>query len=75
MLHHSPSAFRNRLKAGLVLLPLLGVAWVFGVLAVNDDVLAFHYLFAVFTCFYGIFILLAYVLLSKNVRLPGFAVT
>ncbi|KAK2186145.1 hypothetical protein NP493_212g03054 [Ridgeia piscesae] len=54
--------------AGLVLLPLLGVAWVFGVLAVNDDVLAFHYLFAVFTCFYGVFILLAYVLLSKNVR-------
>lgn len=35
-------------KAVAVLLPILGISWIFGVLAVNTHYLAFLYIFAVF---------------------------
>lgn len=35
-------------KAVAVLLPILGISWIFGVLAVNDHSLLFQYMFAVF---------------------------
>jgi len=31
----------------LVLCPILGITWVFGVLSVNNDLVAFQYIFAV----------------------------
>ena len=67
---HDPDfgMLKNGLKAAVVLLPLLGVTWVFGLLAVNQNVLAFHYLFAIFNCFQGVFIFLAHVLFNKQVR-------
>lgn len=68
------TAIRHGMRAGLVLLPLLGLAWVFALLSVNDNVLAFHYLFAIFTSLQGIFILLAYVILSREVSLVCFLV-
>lgn len=44
------SCFVSRLtaKAVAVLLPILGISWIFGVLAVNTQSLAFLYIFAVF---------------------------
>lgn len=41
--HHS---FRLTAKAVAVLLPILGTSWVFGVLAVNNQAVAFQYMFA-----------------------------
>ncbi len=62
------SILRSGLKAAVVLLPLLAMAWVFGLLAVNDDVTAFHYIFAVSCLLQGVFVFLAHVLLNKRVR-------
>lgn len=40
--------FRLTVKAVAVLLPILGISWIFGVLAVNSHSLAFLYIFAIF---------------------------
>ena len=41
------SHFRAGVKGMLVLLPLLGLTWVFGIMAINKDVIVFQYLFAI----------------------------
>ena len=61
------SARRVFLHAGLVLLPLLGIGWAFAILSINEELKAFHYLFAISACLQGIFLLLAYVVFSRNV--------
>ena len=38
---------RSGVKAALVLMPLLGITWAFGLLSVNSDTVAFQYLFAI----------------------------
>ena len=35
------------MKAATVLLPLLGMTWVFGLLAVNNDTIAFAWIFTI----------------------------
>ena len=39
--------FRGLMKASIVLLPLLGVTWIIGVFAVNDNTLVFAWIFAI----------------------------
>ena len=39
--------FRGLLKASIVLLPLLGVTWIIGIFAVNDNTLVFAWIFAI----------------------------
>ena len=39
--------FRAGVKGMIVLLPLLGLTWVFGIMAINKDTIAFQYLFAI----------------------------
>lgn len=41
------SFFRTTARVSLVLLPLLGISWVFGVFAVNDDTVVFQYIFTI----------------------------
>ena len=38
---------RNLLKAVIILLPLLGVTWIIGILAVNEDTQVFAWIFAI----------------------------
>ena len=38
---------RTGLRSVCVLLPLMGVTWVIGTLAVNKDFLVLHYMFAI----------------------------
>ena len=38
---------RTSLKIAIILLPLLGITWVFGLLAVNYDTIAFAWIFTV----------------------------
>lgn len=38
------------LRTAFLLLLLIGATWLLGLLAVNSDVLTFHYLFAIFSC-------------------------
>ena len=39
--------FRTTARVSIVLLPLLGISWVFGVFAVNDDTVVFQYIFTI----------------------------
>ncbi|KAK3540392.1 hypothetical protein QTP70_030402 [Hemibagrus guttatus] len=59
-------------KAVAVLLPILGISWIFGVLAVNDQSFLFQYMFAVFNSLQGFFIFLFHCLLNSEVSLGLF---
>ena len=39
--------YRDMLKAVIVLLPLLGVTWIIGILAVNENTQVFAWIFAI----------------------------
>ncbi|EPQ12089.1 Putative G-protein coupled receptor 133 [Myotis brandtii] len=58
-------------KAVAVLLPILGTSWVFGVLAVNSQAVAFQYAFAILNSLQGFFIFLFHCLLNSEVRPPA----
>ncbi|CAF91995.1 unnamed protein product, partial [Tetraodon nigroviridis] len=47
--HKDTNAVKLTAKAGAVLLPILGISWIFRILAVNTHSLAFLYIFAVLT--------------------------
>ncbi|XP_036093576.1 cadherin EGF LAG seven-pass G-type receptor 1 isoform X5 [Rousettus aegyptiacus] len=56
------------LRSAFALLLLVSAAWLLGLLAVNSDELAFHYLFAAFSCLQGLFVLLFHCVLNREVR-------
>ncbi|XP_063051285.1 adhesion G-protein coupled receptor D1 isoform X3 [Engraulis encrasicolus] len=66
--HGDANAVKLTAKAVAVLLPILGISWIFGVLAINDHSLLFQYLFAVFNSLQGFFIFLFHCLLNSEVR-------
>ncbi len=59
---------KSGLRSAGILLPLLGITWVFGLLAVNQDMVLYQYLFAVFNCLLGLFIFLFHCILNTKVR-------
>ncbi|ELT95736.1 hypothetical protein CAPTEDRAFT_182594 [Capitella teleta] len=61
------ASIKYGLKAAILLTPLCSLAWVFGLLSVNEGVMAFNYLFAALSFLQGLFILLAYVAFNKEV--------
>ncbi|XP_058889111.1 adhesion G-protein coupled receptor D1-like isoform X3 [Acipenser ruthenus] len=66
--HGDASAVKLTAKAVAVLLPILGISWIFGVLAVNERSLVFQYMFATFNSLQGFFIFLFHCLLNSEVR-------
>lgn len=50
------------------LLPVLGITWLFGFLSVNEDVIAFQYIFAILNSLQGFFIFVSNCLLNKKVK-------
>ncbi|XP_067682657.1 adhesion G-protein coupled receptor D1-like [Haliotis asinina] len=60
--------FMSSLKAASVLLPLLGITWTFGVLAINSKTVAFQYVFALLNSSQGLFIFLFHVVFNDEVR-------
>lgn len=42
--------FSPALRMAFLLLLLISATWVLGLMAVNSDVMIFHYLFAIFSC-------------------------
>ncbi|XP_076445185.1 uncharacterized protein LOC143283056 isoform X2 [Babylonia areolata] len=59
---------KSVVKAVCVMTPILGLCWVFGVMAVSDDTLVFQVLFVVFNSLQGLMIFVFHCLLSKQVR-------
>ncbi|KAL5020871.1 hypothetical protein ScPMuIL_000026 [Solemya velum] len=59
---------RAAVKANVFLLPLLGLSWVFGLLTVNQDLVFFQYMFAIFNSLQGLFIFLFNGVLNTEVR-------
>uniref|UniRef100_A0A674AZ30 Cadherin EGF LAG seven-pass G-type receptor 1 n=1 Tax=Salmo trutta TaxID=8032 RepID=A0A674AZ30_SALTR len=51
-----------------LLLLLISATCLLGLMAVNSDVMTFHYLFAIFSCLQGIFIFFFHVIFNKEVR-------
>ena len=41
------NAVRSLIRNILVILPILGLTWVFGVIAINSDTVAFQFIFAI----------------------------
>ncbi|XP_067018681.1 adhesion G protein-coupled receptor E2-like isoform X4 [Acropora muricata] len=64
----SKSNARRSVKITVVLLPLLGLTWVFGFMAVDENTIFFHYLFAVVNSLQGIFIFFAHGWINDTVR-------
>ena len=57
------------LKGLAVLLPLLGLTWVFGLLVFNLDTIVFKYLYAICNSLQGVMIFVFHVLLKRKVCL------
>ncbi|XP_052693314.1 adhesion G protein-coupled receptor E3-like isoform X3 [Crassostrea angulata] len=66
------SSLQRKASSGLrslgTLLPVLGVTWLFGILAVNENAVVFQYLFVIANSFQGFLIFVSHVLLDKKVR-------
>ncbi|XP_074482164.1 cadherin EGF LAG seven-pass G-type receptor 1 isoform X2 [Sebastes fasciatus] len=56
------------LRMAFLLLLLISATWMLGLMAVNSDVMTFHYLFAIFSCLQGVFIFFFHVIFNKEVR-------
>ena len=61
-------AYRQLFKATIILLPLLGLTWVFGLLSVNSSTIVFAWLFSIFNSLQGLFVFIFHVLRSEKVR-------
>ncbi|XP_070574016.1 uncharacterized protein [Ptychodera flava] len=55
-------------RAALVLLPLLGITWLFGCLAFNKATVVFQYVFAILNSLQGFFIFIFHCLANDDVR-------
>ncbi|XP_060579946.1 cadherin EGF LAG seven-pass G-type receptor 1-like isoform X3 [Ruditapes philippinarum] len=51
-----------------VLLPILGLTWVFGIFSVNEDLVVFQYIFAICNSLQGFLIFLFHCILNKQLR-------
>ncbi|XP_077066941.1 cadherin EGF LAG seven-pass G-type receptor 1 [Siphateles boraxobius] len=58
----------SALRVAFLLLLLISATWLLGLMAVNSDVLSFHYLFAFLSCLQGICIFFFHCILNKDVR-------
>jgi hypothetical protein len=59
---------RHALKVGISFLSLLGVTWLFGVLAVDKAAVTFQYMFAICNTLQGVFIFVFHCLMDPSVK-------
>ncbi|XP_068678399.1 adhesion G protein-coupled receptor L4-like [Montipora foliosa] len=55
-------------KASAVILPLLGITWLFGLLSFNSATIAFKYIFAIANSLQGLMIFIFHCLLNKQIK-------
>ena len=58
---------RTGVKASGVILPLLGITWLFGLLSFNSDAIIFKYIFTIFNSLQGLMIFIFHCVLNKQV--------
>ena len=58
---------RNGVKASGVILPLLGITWLFGLLSFNSDTIIFKYIFTIFNSLQGLMIFIFHCILNRQV--------
>ncbi|XP_067048213.1 adhesion G-protein coupled receptor D1-like isoform X2 [Acropora muricata] len=61
-------SFKKGLKACIILAPLLGLTWVFGLLTATDAGLVFQYIFTILNSTQGLLIFLLHVVRNSDVR-------
>nr|XP_006818795.1 PREDICTED: uncharacterized protein LOC102807533 [Saccoglossus kowalevskii] len=70
--HASGQKQNDHVKAGvkssLLLLPLLGITWCFGLFATGEETIAFLYIFSILNSLQGLFIFLFHVVYNSEVR-------
>ncbi|EDV29560.1 uncharacterized protein TRIADDRAFT_52071 [Trichoplax adhaerens] len=59
---------KSTLRAIIVLLPLLGISWLFGPLAIDGSTIIFAYLFTACSAVQGLFIFLFHIVLDSQIR-------
>ncbi|KAM6973322.1 cadherin EGF LAG seven-pass G-type receptor 1-like [Aplochiton taeniatus] len=59
----------SALRVAFLLLLLLSATWLLGLMAVNSNVITFHYLFAIFSCLQGVCIFFFHCIFDREVRL------
>ncbi|XP_060594600.1 adhesion G protein-coupled receptor B3-like isoform X1 [Ruditapes philippinarum] len=68
----SKKSNKGRAKAALrcilVLMPVMGLTWGFGVLSFNSDTIAFQYIFAILNSFQGLLIFIFHCVLDKKIK-------
>ncbi|XP_028393491.1 adhesion G-protein coupled receptor G6-like [Dendronephthya gigantea] len=55
-------------RQGIAIMVLLGLTWIFGVLAIDDAKLAFQYLFCIFNTLQGLFVFILFCILPDGTR-------
>ena len=55
-------------KQGIAIMVLLGLTWLFGILAIGDAKIAFQYLFCIFNTLQGLFVFIFFVVLPNGTR-------
>ncbi|XP_028416707.1 adhesion G-protein coupled receptor G6-like isoform X1 [Dendronephthya gigantea] len=55
-------------KQGIAIMVLLGLTWLFGILAIDDTKVVFQYLFAIFNSLQGLFVFIFFVILPTGTR-------
>lgn len=63
---------KDRLRTGAraigILTPLLGFTWLFGILAVNEELVVFEYIFTISSSLQGLFIFITYCIFNKQIQ-------
>ncbi|XP_033741798.1 adhesion G protein-coupled receptor L3-like [Pecten maximus] len=63
---------KKKIMAGIrsvsILLPVLGITWLFGIVSMSDDLIVFQYLFALANSLQGFFIFLFYCVFNASIR-------
>ncbi|XP_072096887.1 adhesion G-protein coupled receptor D1 isoform X2 [Mobula birostris] len=67
-IHGDATASKLTVKAVAVLLPILGISWACGVLAINNYAIVFQYMFAFFNSLQGFFIFLFHCILNSEMN-------
>eukprot|EP00112_Aurelia_sp_Birch-Aquarium-sp1_P019294 Seg4743.1 transcript_id=Seg4743.1/GoldUCD/mRNA.D3Y31 product="Adhesion G protein-coupled receptor L2" protein_id=Seg4743.1/GoldUCD/D3Y31 len=60
--------FKVSARLTIILMPILGLTWLFGVFSMNEETIVFEYLFTIFNSLQGVFIFICYIAMNGEVK-------